>query len=125
VSALLGLGAILLVAPLRRRDEEEAPALDEELEPATPQTPFERALARLESSPEDGDVGAIRRALELVSRELRGRGQQELPGSAQQLAWSARKPGDEAVREVAASAREATRPGEDEAEDETEYEGIE
>jgi hypothetical protein len=109
LSALLGLGAILLVAPLRRREAEEAPALHDELEPVRePQTPYELALARLEASPGDGDVGATRRALELVARELRGRGEAELPGSAQQLAWSAPAPGDDAVRDLAASAREAT-----------------
>jgi hypothetical protein len=115
-SALLVLGATLLVAPLRRRRGEEVPALDQELEPAVPLTPFELALARLESSPGDGDVGATRRALELVARELRGRGEQKLPGSAQQLAWSPPTPEEETVRDLAASAREATRAGEDDEE---------
>jgi len=111
LSALLGLGAILLVAPLRRR-EQEAPEAFGELEPApAPQTPFEQALARLEAAPGDGDVDATRRALELVARELRSRGEPELPGSAQRLAWSAPAPGEQATRDLAESARNAADEG--------------
>src|SRR5262249_50299327 len=107
LSALLGLGAVLLVAPLRRR-EEEAPALvaDEELGSA-PLTPLGLALARLEPPAEDEDPESTRRALELVSQELGQRGKTELRSGAKRLAWSAESPEGGAARDLASSARQA------------------
>jgi hypothetical protein len=107
LSALLGLGALLLAAPLRRRREEPAP-LDDELRPApASQTPLELALSRLENPSEEADAEPTRRALELVARELYEHGQTELPVGAQRLAWSAEAPGGDESREVAESARRA------------------
>ena len=112
VSALLGLATFLLVAPLRRR-EEETTDLGEELEPTiVPQTPLELALARLEGA-EAPDPESARRALELVAQELYEHGQVELPVGAQRLAWSSAAPGGDASREVAESARRALARDED------------
>jgi hypothetical protein len=112
LSALLGLGAFLLVAPLRRREDEATPALA--VEPVTvPLTPLELALAQLEHPSEDADPESTRRALELVAQELSQREKTELQTGAQRLAWSAGTPGSDAARELATNAREALAGGDE------------
>jgi hypothetical protein len=98
------------VAPLRRREDGEAPALA--LDPvAVPQTPLELALAQLEHPSADADPESTRRALELVAQELSQREQTDLQTGAQRLAWSAGAPESEAARELAARARHALERG--------------
>jgi len=116
LGGMLILGAFVLAAPLRRRDE-DAPVLTVELEPSpVPQTPFQRALALLERSSAGADeVGARRRALELVAVELLRRNESTLRRSAQRLAWSQQAPSEADARALARSARDATRDGSDDA----------
>src|SRR5262249_33274278 len=88
LSAALAPGALALVVPLRRR-EEEPPVFDEVVETPPVLTPLELALAQLERvSGGDGAVGRRRRALELVAHELGLCGLSELELSARRLAWS-------------------------------------
>jgi hypothetical protein len=109
LSAVLGLLAVVLVAPLRRREVPEALHLEDGLAQApAPLTPLELALQRLEHPADDEDPEETRRALELVAGELGTRGEEGLRTSAQRLAWSAEAPEAEAARELAKRAREAT-----------------
>ena len=114
LSALLGLLAVALVAPLRRRERPGGPRAADGPAPAPASlTPLELALRRLEHPEGDHEAGDTRRALELVAGELGTRGEQGLRTSAQQLAWSAGMPEAAAARELAARAREATAAPED------------
>ncbi len=109
LSALLGLLAVAIAAPLRRREPAEGPGIADMLEPApVPLTPLELALRRLEHTADDDEAEETRRALELVAGELRSRGEEDLRAAAQRLAWSAGRPDPEATRELAARARVAT-----------------
>jgi hypothetical protein len=102
------LGAVALVAPLRRREAEPEPL--EEVPPPVPETPFERALAALEQEARgDGGVGDRRRTLEFVAAELGRREQGDLEASARRLAWSQRTPSVEDAAALARTARKATR----------------
>jgi hypothetical protein len=88
--ALLLLGAAAIVVPLRRREPEPEPLLEE---PEIPETPFDHALALLEREPaRDEAVNARRRALEFVAAELGQRGEDELEATARELAWAERAP---------------------------------
>ena len=86
------LGAAALVVPLRRRELETEPLL-EELEVEIAESPFDHALALLERAPaRDETANARRRALEFVAAELGRRGQHTLETSARELAWAEHSP---------------------------------
>ena len=92
VGGLFLLGAVALVVPLRRREDELAPLGEEEV-PEAPDTPFELALVLLEREPaRDETSNARRRALEFVAAELGQRGQHGLEEAARQLAWAEHAP---------------------------------
>jgi hypothetical protein len=100
------LGAVALVAPLRRREPELE--VVEDAPPPIPETPFEHALAVLEREAKgDPSAGRRRRALEFVAAELGKRDQEKLEDSARRLAWSDQDPSPADASAFARRAREA------------------
>lgn len=112
LAALLAGGGMVLIAValaiLRRlRPRRHAAAVAAQAPQGPVVTPLEQALQLLEDPSRVNGSGDQRRALELVSGALRGRGKALLAGAVRMLAWSRPVPRIEETRGVARDARNA------------------
>jgi hypothetical protein len=87
---LVGAAAALLSPELRRLLLLRARRRD----PLAGMTPLQRALMLVERSLESGSADDQRKAIDLLARELRRAGDDELSAATRQLAWSARRPAE-------------------------------